>query len=82
MARQLPVDWHQRYGFSPVLFKTFVQSRRHPCTCCSAANAVTAVNVGQTAGCGKESAVQQQFIPIKGIRLYPRRKDFASVLYR
>ena len=79
MARQLPVDWHQRYGFSPVLFKTFVQSRRHPCTCCNAANAV---NVGQTAGCGKESAVQQHLIPIKDIRLYPRRKDFASVLYR
>ena len=29
IARQLPVDWRQRYGYRPVLFETFVDSQRH-----------------------------------------------------
>ena len=77
IARQLPLDWQQRYGFSPVLFETFVESQRHRGTCYKAANWV---HVGQTTGRGKKSAVHHQIIPIKDIWLYPLRKDFASVL--
>lgn len=77
IARQLPVDWHQRYGYRPVLFETFVESERHRGTCYKAANWV---NVGQTTGRGKKSTAHHQMIPIKDIWLYPLRKNFASVL--
>ena len=77
IARQLPADWHQRYGYRPVLFETFVETERHRGTCYKAANWV---HVGQTTGRGKKSRVHHQIIPIKDIWLYPLRKDFASVL--
>ena len=79
IARQLPVDWHQRYGYAPVLLETFVESQRHRGTCYKAANWT---HVGQTTGRGKKSTVHHQIIPIKDIWLYPLRKDFASVLCR
>jgi len=79
IARQLPHDWHQRYGYRPVLFETFVESQRHRGTCYKAANWV---HVGQTVGRGKKCPVHQQIVPIKDIWLYPLRKDFASVLCR
>ena len=77
IARQLPLDWHQRYGYRPVLFETFVESERHRGTCYKAANWI---NVGQTTGRGKKSTVHHQVIPVKDIWLYPLRKNFASVL--
>jgi hypothetical protein len=49
-ARQLPNDWHSRYGFSPVLLETFVEYERHKGTCYKAANWI---KVGRTAGRGK-----------------------------
>ena len=77
VARQLPGDWHQRYGYRPVLFETFVETERHRGICYKAANWV---HVGQTTGRGKKSRVHHQIIPIKDIWLYPLRKDFARVL--
>jgi hypothetical protein len=77
IARQLPDDWHRRYGYRPVLLETFVESERHRGTCYKAANWV---HVGQTVGRGKKSRVHHQIIPIKDIWLYPLRKDFARVL--
>jgi hypothetical protein len=77
IARQLPEDWHRRYGYRPVLFETFVESERHRGTCYKAANWV---HVGQTTGRGKKSLVHHQIIPTKDIWLYPLRKDFANVL--
>ena len=79
IARQLPNDWHQRYGYRPVLFETFVESQRHRGTCYKAANWV---HVGQTTGRGKKSMVHHQIIPTKDIWLYPLHKNFASVLCR
>ena len=79
IARQLPLDWYQRYGYSPVLFETFVESQRHRGTCYKAANWV---HVGQTTGRGKKSTVHHQIIPTKDIWLYPLHKNFASVLCR
>lgn len=79
IARQLPDDWHRRYGYRPVLFETFVESQRHRGTCYKAANWT---HVGQTTGRGKKSRVHHQIIPIKDIWLYPLRKDFAHVLCR
>jgi len=51
-ARQLPRDWQQRYGYSPVLLETFVETGRHRGTCYKAANWI---NVGQTTGRGKKA---------------------------
>jgi uncharacterized protein DUF4338 len=79
VARQLPLDWQQRYGYRPVLFETFVDSERHRGTCYKAANWV---HVGQTTGRGKKSVVHRQIIPIKDIWLYPLRKDSVSILCR
>jgi hypothetical protein len=79
IARQLPIDWEQRYGYRPVLLETFVESERHRGTCYKAANWV---HVGQTTGRGKKSTVHHPIIPIKDIWLYPLRKDFASTLCR
>ncbi len=77
IARQLPHDWHQRYGYRPVLLETFVESERHRGTCYKAANWI---HVGQTTGRGKKSSTHQQIVPIKDIWLYPLRNNFASLL--
>jgi len=77
IARQLPHDWHRRYGYRPVLLETFVETERHRGTCYKAANWIL---VGQTTGRGKKSTVHHQIIPIKDIWLYPLRKDFAKTL--
>ena len=79
VARQLPNDWHLRYGYRPVLLETFVESQRHRGTCYKAANWV---HVGQTTGRGKKSSVHHQIIPIKDIWLYPLRMDYSAVLCR
>jgi len=76
-ARQLPRDWHERYGYRPVLLETFVESPRHLGTCYKAANWI---HVGQTTGRGKKSTVHHQIIPIKDIWLYPLRRDFGAIL--
>ena len=77
IARQLPHDWHRRYGYRPVLLETFVETQRHRGTCYKAANWIP---VGQTTGRGKKSTVHHQIIPVKDIWLYPLRKDFARTL--
>lgn len=79
VAKQLPVDWSQRYALRPVLLETFVESARHRGTCYKAANWI---HVGHTVGRGKKSRVHQQIIPIKDIWLYPLRSDFTAILTR
>lgn len=76
-ARQLPADWQKRYGYTPVLLETFVETVRHRGTCYKAANWV---NVGQTTGRGKKSTSHRQLIPVKDIWLYPLRKNFVATL--
>ncbi|MGH6826625.1 DUF4338 domain-containing protein [Methyloceanibacter sp.] len=77
IARQLPQDWQQRYGYRPVLLETFVESPRHRGTCYKAANWI---HVGQTAGRGKKSLGHQPVLPVKDIWLYPLCKNFGAVL--
>jgi len=76
-ARQLPHDWHHRYGYRPVLLETFVESPRHRGTCYKAANWI---HVGQTTGRGKKCPVHEAIVPVKDIWLYPLRQDFQTVL--
>lgn len=75
--RQLPNDWHQRYGYCPVLLETFVETPRHRGTCYNAANWI---NVGKTSGRGKKCHTHKPILPIKDIWLYPLRQNFRSLL--
>jgi Druantia protein DruA len=77
IARQLPQDWQQRYGYRPVLLETFVESPRHRGTCYKAANWI---HVGQTAGRGKKCRGHQPVLPVKDIWLYPLTKHFRAAL--
>jgi hypothetical protein len=49
-ARQLPQDWRQRYGYTPLLLETLVDATRFKGTCYRAANWIC---LGQTAGRGR-----------------------------
>lgn len=77
LARQLPHDWQQRYGYRPVLLETFVETLRHRGTCYKAANWI---HVGQTTGRGKKCLGHQPVLPVKDIWLYPLCKNFGAVL--
>jgi hypothetical protein len=77
VARRIPADWQQRYGFAPVMLETFVESARHKGTCYRAANWQ---RVGQTTGRGKTSTSHAAQLPIKDVWLYPLTKDFRQVL--
>ena len=66
-ARQLPPDWQARYGYRPVLLETFVHAD-HPGTCYQAANWI---NVGQTAGRGRNDRRHESARGAKTIYLYP-----------
>ena len=50
LQRQLPDDWHQRYGICPVLLETCYETPRFEGTCYRAANRV---HLDQTQGRGK-----------------------------
>ena len=79
IARQLPTDWQQRYGYRPVLLESFVQSDRFRGTCYKAANWL---HVGQTTGRGKLDVTHQYAIPVKDIWLYPLQRSFRQALTR
>ena len=77
IARQLPNDWQQRYGYRPVLLETFVQSDRFRGTCYKAANWT---HVGQTAGRGKLDRYHAAAVPAKDVWLYPLARNFRETL--
>jgi len=77
IARRLPEDWQQRYGYRPVLMETFVQTPRYRGTCYQAANWV---RVGQTTGRGKLDVTHQHALPVKDIWLYPLDRSFRQLL--
>jgi hypothetical protein len=73
IARRLPQDWRQRYGYSPVLLETFVQQDRFQGTCYRASNWI---HVGLTQGRGKLDRKFQRPLPVKHIFLYPLQRNF------
>lgn len=77
IARQLPIDWFERYNIQPVLMETFVETGRFAGTCYRAANWI---HVGQTKGRGKLGPHGVQSVPIKDIYLYPLTQNFKAVL--
>jgi hypothetical protein len=77
VAKQLPLDWHSRYNYTPVLLETFVQKNRFQGTCYRAANWSL---LGQTQGRGKLDRYNKRPLPIKDIFVYPLNKSFKNIL--
>ena len=67
-ARQLRVDWQQRYGVDPVLLETLVDRERYNGTCYRAANWVS---VGLTQGRGRMDRTGKGQGSRKEIFVYP-----------
>jgi hypothetical protein len=76
-AQQLPEDWRQRYGYSPVLLETFVEIPRFLGTCYKAANWQ---RLGETTGRGKLEKTQTARLPKKAVWVFPLAQDFRHTL--
>ena len=76
VARRLPGDWEDRYGYRPVLLETFV-GQQFRGTCYRAANWI---HVGQTKGRGKLDRWNRYALPMKHIFLYPLWRHFRERL--
>jgi hypothetical protein len=66
--KRLAKDWHEVYGYSPLLLETYVESKRFAATSYRAANWIY---VGRTRGRGRQDRAHQHKQPIKDIYLYP-----------
>lgn len=76
-ARRLPADWQDRYGYSPVLLETFVETGRFTGTSYRAANWL---HVGQTRGRGKLDRHHRHALPVKDVYLYPLHPNYRRIL--
>jgi len=77
VSRRIVSDWRQKYNYEPVLLETFVEKERFHGTCYKAANWIY---VGDTQGRGKLDVHKEYKLPVKGIYLYPLKKDFRKRL--
>src|SRR5208337_1474554 len=71
--RQLPGDFEKRYGFSPWLVESFVDTSCFSGACYKAANWV---QVGCTKGRGRQDRYVKMAETVKDIYLYPLEKSF------
>ena len=76
-AKQVPIDWQERYGYKPVLLETFVDVARYKGTCYRAANWMA---LGLTTGRGRMDRYTQHLSSPKQIFLYPLCPDFRTQL--
>jgi hypothetical protein len=67
-ARQVPHDWHQHYGYTPLLLETLVDVTRFNGTCYRAANWIA---LGQTTGRGRMDHHHQAPGTLKRIFVLP-----------
>ena len=79
VRRQLPVDWAARYGTTPVLIETFVETPRYTGAVYRASGWV---HVGTTQGRGRYDTKKRTDKPRKDIWLRPLRKDWKRILNR
>lgn len=77
VTRRLPADWHNVYGYQPVLLETFVETGRFTGASYRAANWI---NVGRTKGRGKLDRHHQHALPVKDIYLYPLHRHYQRIL--
>ena len=71
-VKRLAKDWHEVYGYSPLLLETYVESKRFAATSYRAANWMY---VGRTRGRGRQDRAHRGGKPIKDIYLYPLQPD-------
>lgn len=77
-ARQVALDWPERYGVEPLLLETLVDGQRFSGTCYRAANWI---EVGETAGRGRmDRAHARHGASPKKVFLYPLARDAAQRL--
>ena len=76
-ARQMPVDFEQRYHYRPMLMESFVDSAQFAGTCYKAANWI---RVGKTQGRGRQDRYWQAGETVKDIYVYLLEKDFRAQL--
>jgi len=79
MARRLPSDWQETYGYPVQYLETFVDPSRYRGTCYRAANWQV---LGRTTGRGKNSTSHKPNRSIKEVLGYPLRSDFREELSR
>lgn len=77
MARQVSVDWQQRYHHPIYFLETFVDPQRFRGTCYRAANWI---HLGQTTGRGKDAPTKEPNRPIKEVLGYPLSPRFRELL--
>ena len=76
-ARQMPVDFEQRYHYRPILLESFVDSAHFAGTSYQAANWI---RVGQTKGRGRQDRFRKAEETVKDIYVYPLEKGFRAQL--
>lgn len=77
-TRRLPNDWHERYGYRPVLVETFVETPRFQGTCYKAANWL---QLGDTQGRGKLDVDHSAQLAKKSVWVLPLTTDFRRTLH-
>ena len=75
VSKRLPGDWLDRYGYSPYLMETFVDSSKYSGHCYKASSWKW---LGRTTGRGKYE--NKKVVAEKDIWVCPLRKDFAKKL--
>jgi len=76
-AKQIRVDFKERYGYEPVLLETFVYTQHYKGTCYKAANWIS---LGLTAGRGRMDRYAQYLSTPKQIFVYPLVSGFRAHL--
>jgi hypothetical protein len=77
-GRTVVQDWHDSYGYRPVLMETLVDQRRFKGTCYKAANWV---HLGETTGRGRmDRENKRQGVAVKEIYVYPLTNRFRQEL--
>jgi hypothetical protein len=77
VAKRLAADWETRYGYSPVLLETFVDTALYNGACYRAANWIY---LGETAGRGRMDRHTKYLSSPKSILVYPLHKGFRDIL--
>lgn len=76
-AKRIRQDWQRRYGYSPVLLETFVDTEQYRGTCYQAANWTY---LGHTAGRGRTEMHNKKRYSCKAIYVHPLVADFRAHL--
>jgi len=74
---QVPADWHNLYGYRPVLLETFVDPTKYEGTCYKAANWQ---HIGNTTGRGRSGHAHDINTTSKKIFVYPLTPSFRATL--